>query len=84
MRPGMLDIKAVAERLGVGDGKVRELLTSGELRSVRIGRRYRIDVEDLEAFIESKKSKTPTVATAVAQAFDQDLLLDPVAGAIFR
>ncbi|MFF0240573.1 excisionase family DNA-binding protein [Rhodococcus pyridinivorans] len=45
-------IPVVMERLGVGRSKVFELLASGELRSVRIGRTRLIPESALVEFIE--------------------------------
>ena len=40
-----------AETLGVGRHKVYELLRSGRLRSVKIGKSRRVPVDAVEAFI---------------------------------
>ncbi|AYA23962.1 DNA-binding protein [Rhodococcus rhodochrous] len=45
-------IPVVMERLGVGRSKVFELLASGELRSVRIGRTCLIPESAIVEFIE--------------------------------
>ena len=57
----LLTIQEAAERVGVSSGYMRELLQSGEITHVRLGpppakgkmdkRRYRIDEEELEAYI---------------------------------
>ncbi|MGW0061846.1 helix-turn-helix domain-containing protein [Streptosporangium sandarakinum] len=39
--------------LGIGKTKVYELMASGELRSVKIGRSRRIPVEALTAFVSA-------------------------------
>ena len=48
----LLTPEEVAEQLRVGRTKVYELLASGKLRSVKIGRRRRVSPGALEEFIE--------------------------------
>lgn len=48
----LLTVDQAAGRLGLGKTKVYELLTSGELASVRIGAARRIPVSALEAYVE--------------------------------
>jgi len=40
-----------AEAIGVSRSKIYELLRSGELRSIKIGRSRRVPIEDLNQFI---------------------------------
>jgi excisionase family DNA binding protein len=48
----LLTVDQAAGQLGLGKTKVYELLTSGELASVRIGASRRIPVSALEAYVE--------------------------------
>jgi excisionase family DNA binding protein len=48
----MLTAVEVAEHLGIGRTKVFELMASGELESVAIGRSRRVPIEALEAFVD--------------------------------
>jgi excisionase family DNA binding protein len=52
----LLDTQQVGERLQVGKTKVYELIKSGELPSVLIGKSRRVPVAALEAFIAEKLS----------------------------
>jgi excisionase family DNA binding protein len=47
----LLTVEEAAERLSIGRTKAYELLTSGALESVRIGRCRRIPVEALDPFV---------------------------------
>ena len=49
----------VADLLGLHVRTVRGYVRGGQLRSVRIGRRYRITREDLEAFVGSPLTDPP-------------------------
>ena len=49
----LLTVKEVAEKLVVGEHRVRELLNDGELKGAKIGN-WRIRKEDLEEYIESR------------------------------
>lgn len=55
-----LTIADVAECLNVSAGQVRTLIKSGELAAIQVGGRgqWRIDVAELEAYIERGYSKT--------------------------
>ena len=46
------NVESVTERLGVGRSTVFGLLTSGELRSVKVGRRRLVSEAALTAYIE--------------------------------
>jgi excisionase family DNA binding protein len=52
-------IQEAAERMRVCDQTVRGLLHSGELRASRVGRRYLLDVADLDAFVLRRKRIVP-------------------------
>ncbi|MBO0713897.1 MAG: helix-turn-helix domain-containing protein [Acidimicrobiales bacterium] len=52
----MLTALEVAEILGIGRTKVFELMASGELESVAIGRCRRVPIEALEAFVDGLRS----------------------------
>lgn len=54
----LLTPEQAAERLGIGRSKVYELIGTGELESVKIGRLRRVPVDALTAFVESlRKAK---------------------------
>lgn len=52
--PGVLKVREVAQELRCGINQAYELVRSGELRSVRIGRAVRVTREALEAFKAGK------------------------------
>lgn len=49
----------VAEILGIGRTKVFELIASGELESVAIGRCRRVPTEALDAFLAGLRTSRP-------------------------
>lgn len=51
-----------ARALGLSRARVFELMASGELESIRIGRSRRIPRQALEAFVERLRSKTGDAA----------------------
>jgi excisionase family DNA binding protein len=59
----LLTPEEVADQLRVGRTKVYELLASGKLRSVKIGRRRRVSPGALEEFIERSEREGEEVAT---------------------
>lgn len=51
MESVLLKIPEVMERLAVGQTKVYELMTSGDLRSVKLGRSRRVPSDELDRFV---------------------------------
>lgn len=61
----LLKIPEVMERLAVGQTKVYELMSSGELRSVKVGRSRRIPSDELERFIADLDDSRPNLRPPV-------------------
>jgi excisionase family DNA binding protein len=61
METVLLKIPDVRERLSVGQTKVYELMSSGELRSVRVGRARRVPSEELERFMAELDDTRPNL-----------------------
>jgi excisionase family DNA binding protein len=57
----LLKIPDVMERLSVGQTKVYELMSSGELRSVRVGRARRVPSDELERFMAELDDTRPNL-----------------------
>jgi len=55
--PRLLDCKQAAQMLSVSTFTIRRLVWSGTLPHVMVGRLVRLDLHDLEAWIESSKAK---------------------------
>ena len=56
MEPLLLRAEEVAEALGLGRSKVYELMASGELPTVRIGRAVRVPAEALRDWVAARIS----------------------------
>jgi len=50
-----LTVKEVSEKLGVTEKWIRDLIQAKELRATKIGK-WRINPEDLQAFIDSRRN----------------------------
>ena len=61
METVLLKIPDVMERLAVGQTKVYELMSSGELRSVKVGRSRRVPSDELERFIAELDDSRPNL-----------------------
>lgn len=53
--PKLLDVRGSGAYLGVSPWSIRDLIWSGELPYVRIGRRHMVDVADLDGYVERAK-----------------------------
>lgn len=53
-----LSPEEVAEKLGLHPNTVRRYLRRGVIPAVKFDRIYRIEIKDLEAFIQKKKEET--------------------------
>lgn len=51
----LLTVVEAANRLGIGRTLMYELLSSGQVRSVHVGRLHKIPVEALAEFLETKR-----------------------------
>ena len=57
MRARLTDVKGAASYLSVSTWTVRDMVWRGDLPSVRVGRLVRLDLRDLDAWIEGKKHR---------------------------
>ena len=57
----LLKVPEVMARLAVGQTKVYELMSSGELRSVKVGRSRRVPTDELERFIADLDDSRPSL-----------------------
>ena len=73
-----LRIRQVCEVLGVGKGKIYELISAGKLRSVKIGGSRRVSVGAIKAFTAGLNQKADEVAQDARDAADN--VPSPVAG----
>ncbi len=56
--PHLLEVSHVAFRLSKSDEYVRRLIRAKQLPAIRLGKRYRVDVVDLLAFIDAHREGT--------------------------
>jgi excisionase family DNA binding protein len=55
----LLEVSHVAHRLSVSDGYVRKLIREKKLKAIRLGSIFRIDPDDLQAFINQLRDDPP-------------------------
>lgn len=53
----LLTPEQTAKLLNITERKLGELLRSGELAGIKVGREWRIDYADLEKYIRERRSK---------------------------
>ena len=54
----LLSVVEAADRLGIGRTLMYELLTSGQIESVHVGRLHKIPAEALAAFVDRQRTAT--------------------------
>ena len=57
----LLRIPEVAETLGLGRTKIYELIATGELPTIRVGRAIRISVSTLQKWVEEREQQGVSV-----------------------
>ncbi|MEX6493382.1 helix-turn-helix domain-containing protein [Fusobacterium animalis] len=57
MYPDVLTVKEVREILRIGMNNIYQMLKSGELKSIKIGRVYKIKKEDVVEYIKGKSKE---------------------------
>lgn len=55
----MLTTQEVAERLGVSDARVRQMIIAGDLPAQQFGRAHAVREEDLKLVAERKRGRPP-------------------------
>jgi excisionase family DNA binding protein len=55
----LVTVKSVSAMLNVSESTVRRLIESGSLRSIKIGRSVRVDVNDIDHMIENARRNKP-------------------------
>lgn len=58
LEPVSLDIQKAAAFLGTSPHQIRTLIRGGDLRPIRLGKRFLLLVEDLRNFIRSRQEST--------------------------
>jgi excisionase family DNA binding protein len=53
----LLRIPEVAETLGIGRTKIYEMIATGELPTIRVGRAVRISVSTLQKWVEEREQQ---------------------------
>jgi excisionase family DNA binding protein len=61
METVLLKIPEVLERLAISQTKLYELMSSGELRSVKVGRSRRVPSDELDRFIADLDDSPPNL-----------------------
>jgi excisionase family DNA binding protein len=61
METVLLKIPEVLERLAISQTKLYELLSSGELRSVKVGRARRVPSDEIDRFIAELDDARPNL-----------------------
>lgn len=58
MAPRFLQITDVAETLNISVRQAYSLVTTGELPAIKVGRSWRVEEKELEAYIDRKYAET--------------------------
>jgi excisionase family DNA binding protein len=61
LKPRLLSIRETGAVLGVGRSTVYDLISQGAIRTVKIGRRALVPIEDLDAYLKRLLASSPTL-----------------------
>lgn len=75
MESKFLSVEEVAGILGVDYQLIYRLVRAGELPAVRVGRVYRIDRSDLDAFVAARKTGRGGVCSACGKRYESAMSL---------
>lgn len=67
----LLSIAAFARRLSIGETKAKELVKTGLVASVRIGRRRLVPVESADAYADGLQREHPAGAARTLKAVEK-------------
>jgi excisionase family DNA binding protein len=57
LTPLLVTVRGAAKMLALGESTIYEMIASGELPYVPVGRAKRVALRDLEAWVESRKAR---------------------------
>lgn len=60
MAPRFITLADVAETLALSSHQTYQLVRTGQLRAIKIGGQWRVEVAELEAFVERMYAQTET------------------------
>lgn len=61
MKARLLTMREVGDRLHVGEKTIRRLIATGDLRAAQIGWQWRVDEDDVDAYLERQREKAVVV-----------------------
>lgn len=74
----LLEVAHVAHRLSVSPWLVRQFIHKLELPAIRVGARWRVDPQDLQAFIDARRIAALSQRIAAREAaLDHELVIAP-------
>jgi excisionase family DNA binding protein len=71
----LLDVKQVEKKLMLSERTIFRLIKSGDLKGFKVGREWRFEESDIDAYIQAQKAKTwseSTVPTNVPKEEEQE------------
>jgi excisionase family DNA binding protein len=69
MNEGLMTVKDVLSYLKIGRTNLYDLINTGKIRTVKIGKRTLFDPKDLMKFIEKQKTPVITNLTATVERY---------------
>lgn len=72
------EVKDVAKKYNYTDAHVRELARNKQIPSVKVGRRYWFNMDEVENTLVQDNSSTPEASEAYSESndYDEDLIAD--------
>lgn len=64
-KKSFVSIKEVADTLSVNERTIRRWISAGDLSAHRVGRQWRISLQDIEAFLSARYNRADAVSAKV-------------------
>ena len=64
-KKSFFSIKEVADTLSVNERTIRRWISAGDLSAHRVGRQWRISLQDIEAFLSARYSRADAMSAKV-------------------
>lgn len=82
MAPRFITLADVAETLALSPHQTYQLVRTGQLRAIKIGGQWRVEVAELEEFVERMYAQTQAYVRSAEESDEVEPFVEEVAGPV--